>query len=58
MGVCVYVCVKNNIECHTENKGNPLIKAILLVIGDLFAPLAMPTPKPKGIRKKGMFVSG
>lgn len=50
-------CVKDNIECHTEKqKGNPLIKAILFVIGDLFALPPRPTSS-QGIWniEKGMF---
>lgn len=49
--VCVFVyvlvCVKDNIECHRKNKGNPLIKAILFVIGDLFVPSLLPIPIPR-----------
>lgn len=49
--------MKDNIECHTEKqRGNPLIKAILFVIGDLFALPPRPTSS-QGIwnMEKGMF---
>lgn len=51
--ICVWVgvCVKDNIEYHRKNKGNPLIKAILFVIGDLF--VSPPAPLTHPVKQYG-----